>query len=107
MKAGYRVVMKIYVIASQSAATAPGLSSSIMAEYNEDVYKLQSDVWLVAGHGTAKDVCLKLKITSDQEPDPTKTVAVVFPTDGYYGRADPALWQWIQSRLARKNDGQQ
>lgn len=97
--------MKIYVVASQSSSTAPALSASVRAHYAEDSYKLHGDVWLVAGQGTAKEISEKLQMTSDADPDPTSIVGIVFPIDGYYGRADPAIWQWIQSRLARKSDG--
>jgi hypothetical protein len=84
-----------FLVALQNSATAVEtvLSSKIAAG---SLYQIESGKWIVDSPATtSKDLSDSLGIT------PTAAFFVV-PVRGYFGRAQPDLWEWLAAKTAAK-----
>jgi hypothetical protein len=61
-----------------------------------DIFVIDSDKFAVVSDGTSRDIAEKLGIRGE----PVVSSGVVFPVSSYSGRADPALWEWLDSKLS-------
>lgn len=78
------------------------MAGAIEREFPFANYDLGNGAWLVAGHGTAKDIADKLEIT----PDGKNGTGVVIEAASYFGRANPAIWTWIKNQWEGGPHGQ-
>jgi hypothetical protein len=59
-----------------------------------DIFKIDHDKFAIAFDGTSRDLAEKLGFLGDSYISP----GVVFPVSTYSGRADPALWEWLDAK---------
>jgi hypothetical protein len=76
--------------------SAPVIEAAIAAKIPPDrFYKIEDGTWVIDSNSiTAKDVSEHLNLA-----DPTSHITVGFR--GYYGRAQPDLWEWIAAKSAK------
>ena len=92
--------MPIYLISPLTHPTEVG--AAVMEKVLEaDRYRLAPVGWIVKFGGTTKELSDLLGVTSDIPP-PTSPLGscLVTMVGGYYGRAQPDLWEWIKTRWA-------
>lgn len=87
--------MRIFNIVTLTAAHTAAMASIVAAKFPTDHYQVTSNVWLVAGNGTAKEISDRLGIGDE----PPKVEAVVTSIDGYFGRAPVTVWDWLKVKM--------
>jgi hypothetical protein len=86
--------MTIFVVCR---VTNPDLvGPAIKQKFPNDHLQLKPDEWLVAAKGTARGISDHIGITSGEKP--ALGSAMVFATVGYYGFAQPEIWEWIKTK---------
>jgi hypothetical protein len=80
---------KIFVIVATHSAAAIGAK---IAELALTKHEIKNDTWLVLYPGTARELAELLQIRGD----PYIGSGIVFPIEGYSGRADKGIWEWLQ-----------
>ncbi len=70
------------------------MASAVERVFPHDSLKVGPGQWLVAHAGTAREVSDALGVTQGEAG-----TAIIIAADGYYGRADSSVWEWIGSRL--------
>jgi hypothetical protein len=78
--------------------SAPVVDLAVQAKVQSaDCYQIESGKWIIdAGLSTSKDLSDFLMLT------PTTSHFVV-PIRGYFGRAQPDLWEWLAAKMAKVN----
>jgi hypothetical protein len=66
------------------------LNSLIPDRFGNDSYCLENGDWLLSYSGTSKQLSDELGITEDNHG-----TAVVLNFAGYWGRANPDIWEWL------------
>ncbi|MNT98418.1 hypothetical protein D3C72_2409930 [compost metagenome] len=56
--------------------------------------------WLLAGYGTAQEVCGQLGLPIKPGEAPAGTSVIVTAVNGYYGYASSNIWEWIAAKQA-------
>jgi hypothetical protein len=69
-----------------------GLMTTLESVYPNKHLKVGHGQWLVASQGTAAEVSNALGIS-----DGKNGTGIVVAVSGYYGRADPNVWEWIKA----------
>lgn len=92
--------MTLFAIIQQPGANAERLSGAIAAAYPEAKYDLASGAWIVSDIATAKEISDKVGISEG-----TNGSGVVLEVASYFGRANPAIWSWMKSKLERPPNG--
>lgn len=69
------------------------MKESLAQFYPDKHLEVNSEEWLVAGFGTAKEVSDKLGISEG-----ITGTALVFKMASYYGRASSDIWDWIKTQ---------
>lgn len=89
--------MNIYtIVATDRVETA---SQAVGAAFGENSFPLREGVWLVAGSGTAQEICARIGLPVTPGAAAPFS-AVVTLAAGYYGFAPSNLWEWIQAKLS-------
>jgi hypothetical protein len=88
--------MAIFAVISQPGPNAEKLPEAIKRNFPDGVYDVGSGIWLISGRGPAKEVSDQLGVT-----DGSNGSAIVIEVASYFGRANPAIWSWIQSNWER------
>jgi hypothetical protein len=72
------------------------IEAAIKLKYPNDHLVLNPGQWLLVASGTtSKELSDDLGITTGASGG-----AIIIPgTGGYYGRAEPGIWEWLKSRL--------
>jgi hypothetical protein len=83
--------MSIFAVLTDEANEP--LERAIEATFPDNFYKIRSGQFLIAASSTAADVSNKLGIA-----DGTNGGAVVLSIANYFGRAEPAIWEWIKTK---------
>jgi hypothetical protein len=86
-----------FLVALQNSAPAfqAALSSKVAAA---NLYTIEEGKWIVESPATtSKDFAESLG------PVATESAFVVVPVTGYFGRAQPDLWEWLAAKLAAKS----
>jgi hypothetical protein len=79
---------------------------AIKAAYPNDFLSINESQWLVSTKGTAADVSAKLGVFDPRKPhEPPTGNAVIFSTNGYFGRAQTNIWEWIRAKLEATPSG--
>lgn len=85
------------VVALQSSDHVIEAAITAKIVQKDDIYRLESGKWIVdVGVATSKDLSDFLGITL------TATHFVV-PVRGYFGRAQPDLWEWLAAKSVKAN----
>jgi hypothetical protein len=96
--------MTIFVILLPT--TAPAVIEGIKKAYPSDYFSINDTQWLVSTTGTAMDVTTKIGVYDPKNPSaPHIGNAVVFSTNGYFGRAPTNIWEWIKTKLEATPSG--
>lgn len=96
--------MTVFVILLPTPA--PAVIEGIKTAYPNDHFSISDTQWLVSTTGTAMDVTSKIGVFDPQHPTrPTIGNAVVFSTNGYFGRAPTNIWEWIKTKLEAAPSG--
>jgi hypothetical protein len=84
----------------------PAVVEAIKKAFPNDCLSVNEMQWLVSTAGTASDVSAKIGVYDPKNPTalPTGT-AVVFSTNGYFGRAPTNIWEWIKTKLEATPNG--
>jgi hypothetical protein len=81
------------------AITNPdAVQAQITAAYASDNVQIRDSVWTVSDSGTSRDVCTKLKITTDAAGAGPSGTGVVTGISGYYGAAAPNIWEFLRNK---------
>ena len=84
--------MATFVVIPTASVTAK-LAANVTEKFGNKAYKLPMGQWLVAYDGTSKQLSEHLPIEAS-EP------AIIFNFNGYYGIADPSIWEWLAVNAA-------
>lgn len=85
---------------------APALVSAIKTAYPFDHLSINDTQWLVSTTGTAIDLSAKIGVFDPANPTaPAIGNAVIFATNGYFGRAPSNIWEWIRTKLEATPSG--
>jgi hypothetical protein len=79
-----------------------GLATAIGDNYQDNYIRVSDSVWIVSDLGTSQDVTTKLKITTTPPgpagpPGPNGT-GIAFAISGYFGHANPAIWEFLRNK---------
>ena len=88
--------MAIYAIIAQPGPNQERLAPEIERAFAGALYNAGNGVWLVASPGPAQEISNHLGIS-----DGANGSAIVLEVASYYGRANPAVWTWIQANWGR------
>lgn len=81
-------------------ANTHDFESAVAARIPGNFLKITGDAWLVAGSGTAQEMCAKLGMpTVPGERSPFS--AVVTGISGYYGYGGSNIWEWVAAKQAQ------
>lgn len=79
------------------------VEASIIEKFPAESYKIEDGKWLIsADNMTAKQLSDRLGIT-DKPVSTTTTQGAVFAIGGYFGRAQPDLWEWMAAKAIKAN----
>ena len=85
--------MSIFVVLTEGDNEK--LETIIKEKYPEDYYQLSPRQWLISSGETIIKLSEDLLITDEENgPGP----ALVFTISGYYGMANPALWECLKKK---------
>lgn len=85
--------MTIYTIIAQPNPNIGKLPAAIAAKYPNDYLQLNEQAWLVATKSTINQLSEELGIANG-----TNGAAVITEVGGYFGRANPNIWNWIKTK---------
>lgn len=66
------------------------LNELIPEKFGKDSYQLANGDWLLSYSGTSKQLSDEIGISDDD-----KANAIVLSFAGYWGRATPDVWEWL------------
>ena len=79
------------------------IDASIAEKFASEAYQIEEGKWAVnADSVTAKQLSDKIGIT-DKPVSSTSVTGIVVPISGYYGRAQPDLWEWLAAKTVKAN----
>jgi hypothetical protein len=79
------------------------IEAAIMQRFPNDYYKLTADKWFVSADSvTAKQMSDVIGLT-DKPSVPGNATGIVISVGGYFGRAQPDLWEWIAAKANKSN----
>jgi hypothetical protein len=94
--------MALFVIVALKGSGA-AVDEAVKVAYPTESYQAESGTWIVnADSVIAKQVSDKLGIT-DKPVSPASMQALVVSINGYYGRAQADLWEWISAKSVKAN----
>jgi hypothetical protein len=82
-------------------AENPKLVAAIKEKF-PDHYEIISTQWIISTKGTARQISDNLGISGKE---PATGDAVILTIAGYWGRADPDLWEWIKVKMQEGANG--
>lgn len=74
----------------------PSLAQTLQATFPNDHLKIGGGQWLVALHGTARELSDALGISKG-----TLGTVIVLTISAYWGNAPNDVWEWMSSRQGR------
>ena len=81
-------------------APEPAIVNAIKTAFPNNHLSINETQWLISAAGTATDVSAKIGVYDPQNPTaPATGSAIVFSTNGYFGRAPTNIWEWIKAKL--------
>jgi hypothetical protein len=80
-------------------------AAAIERAFPGDNKKITEDCWLVAGSGTALDICAQLGLpvgdNTAREVQEGEFTGMITLVGGYFGWAPMDIWEWISSKIAQ------
>jgi hypothetical protein len=75
----------------------PAIEGALSKVPPEDLYTIENGKWIVSSAATtAKNLAESLGLSE------STTTFVVVPVRGYFGRAQPDLWEWLAEKTAAR-----
>jgi hypothetical protein len=90
--------MSVFVVISPNISN-PKLEAAIIEHFSEEHYKISDNQWLICAGGISQSVAERLGI-----PSGDVDTAIVFAASGYWGRANPAIWEWLKVKWDKDCD---
>jgi hypothetical protein len=92
----YYQMALFFVVALQN--TDPVVDMAVSTKFTPaDFFKMESGKWIVdAPVATSKELSDFLALTDS-------TTHFVVPVRGYFGRSQPALWEWLAAKTSKAN----
>lgn len=86
-----------FLTAVGGIANDAAVDSAVAAKLSpQSVFKIESGKWMIKSDApTSQNLSLILGLASS-------TTHIVIAVAGYYGRANPALWEWIANQTVTK-----
>lgn len=79
------------------------LETAIKAQFPQDHYRVTADKWFVnADSITARQLSDAIGLT-DKPAQPGNATGIIIAVVGYFGRAQPDLWEWIAAKANKAN----
>lgn len=86
----------LFAVVAPADNPATALGQRIIATFPDTSLQVSAFHWLiVAGGTTAQEVATKLGIA-----DGSTGSGIVYTTSGYWGRANPQVWEWIRAKMS-------
>ncbi|MBU4233508.1 MAG: hypothetical protein KKD99_11170 [Proteobacteria bacterium] len=82
-------------------AETPKLIAAIKEKF-PDHYEITSTQWMISTKGTAKQISDTLGVSGKEPPTGD---AIILTIAGYWGRAEPNLWEWMKVKMEEGADG--
>lgn len=77
--------------------SAPVIDQAVRSNFPSDTYQIEPGKWIVKTDvPTAKDLSTKLGLVQAH-------VHLILPIRGYFGRAQPDLWEWLATQSEKAN----
>lgn len=93
--------MSIIAVIAQPPKQIEGLKAVIAAAYPNDFLDVGEGIWLIAANATPQEVSDRLEITKGLSGS-----AIVLAINGYYGRANPNIWNWMKTKWEATGNGE-
>ena len=88
-------IPQLFVILGQGGDWSK-LASAIQSTYPNDHLALAPGQWLIVSSGeTTMELSERLGITDGS----AGSAVVIAGSGGYYGRANPGIWEWLRARM--------
>lgn len=78
------------------------IEALIKEKFSNDHYTIAPNQWLVSSSKTARQLAEEDLLVKDKEKGPG--TIIVFAISGYWGRANPDIWKWIEDKW-EEHDG--
>jgi hypothetical protein len=89
--------MALFAVFALKDSTS-GVDEAITRTFPGDSYRIEPGKWIVnADTTTGKELSTKLGLINTHSH-------FVLPVRGYFGRAQPDLWEWLAAQAAKKAD---
>ncbi len=79
----------------------PKIITAIKEKFSDN-YQVTPTQWIISTKGTAKQISDTLGISGKEPPTGD---AVILTIAGYWGRAEPNLWEWMKVKMEEGADG--
>ena len=80
-------------------SNVPAFEAAVEAKFSGNYLRISENAWLIAGGGTAREVCAALGMpTEPSQPSPFD--AVVVGVSGYFGYGPNNVWEWMFAKQA-------
>ena len=92
----YYQMALFFIVALQNADLV--VDTAVSAKFTPgDFFKIESGKWIIdAPLATSKELSDFLALTA-------ATTHFVVPVRGYFGRSQPALWEWLAAKTSKAN----
>ena len=81
----------------------PALEQALTEKFPSDHIKVTNGTWLVAGFGTAQEMCGRLGMPIVPGQASSQFTAMVTLVSGYYGFGPTNIWEWIAAKQGSQN----
>jgi hypothetical protein len=90
--------MTIFAVMAVDPLAVAKISERILARFPGNSIPAGTNIWFVAGSGTAKEMSDQLGVTAPE----TEVISgvIVVSINGYFGRAPAPIWEWIAAKMA-------
>jgi hypothetical protein len=92
--------MALFAVMSPSVNVK--LEAAIKNKYPNSFYMYSSTQWFISSKSTAKEISDQLGISIKQDHIGS---AVVVGVNGYWGRANNDLWDWMKAKTEESENG--
>ena len=68
-------------------------------EFANEFLEISSTSWLVSGQGTTEEIIRRLGVFDRSNPTASLGNAIAIPVTTYFGRASPAIWEFLKTKI--------
>jgi hypothetical protein len=89
--------MATFVVIPANDRAVANLATNVPARVPGASYRLPRGEWLVKFDGTSQQLAQLLGVLDESN----EQLGIVLSFGGYFGRSDPAIWEWITVNQAK------